>query len=124
MDIAYSNNNIHKLYNKLPLQICHHLHIDLSHAFNNIDNLRRTKKKGPQARGYHTMEPAILRNVTIKTQAWSTLLYYAQSLIKELAKTLSGQTLCIHLCNGKCGATRFHHQNYIKPFYGVFREFW
>ena len=87
MDTAYSTNNIHKLYNKLPLQICHHLHIDLSHAFNNIDNLRRTKKKGPQARGYHTMEPAILRNVTIKTQAWSTLLYYSQSLIKELAKT-------------------------------------
>ena len=86
VDQAASSNNIAKLYHKIPLHICHHLHIDFIKAFDNIEKLRKTKKRLP-TREYHTIEPAILKNIVIKTQAWSTLLFYVQKITSELAST-------------------------------------
>ena len=86
IDSAFRNNNISKLYYKIPIQICHHLHMDFTKAFDNIEKLRKSKKRLP-TREYHTIEPTIMRNITIKTQAWSTLLFYVQTLVTELAQT-------------------------------------
>ena len=86
IDRAEKSNNILKLYHKFPIQICQHLHLDFIKAFDNIARLRKTKKRLP-TRDYHTIEPAILKNIVIKTQAWSTLLFYVQKLTGELAQT-------------------------------------
>ena len=86
IDRAAKSNNISKLYHKFPIQICHHLHLDFIKAFDNIARLQKTKRRLP-TRDYHTIEPAILKNIVIKTQAWSTLLFYVQKLTNELAQT-------------------------------------
>ena len=85
IDQAFQNNNITKLYYRLPLQICYHLHLDFTQAFDNINRLQKSKKR-LSTRQYHTIEPALLKRLVIKTQAWSTLLFYTQHLTNILAE--------------------------------------
>ena len=86
IDQAFNSNNITKLYNKFPLEICHRLHLALTQAFDNINKLHKSKKK-PPSKEYHTIEPAIMKNLVIKTQALSTLLFYVQNLTNDLAQS-------------------------------------
>ena len=84
IDKTYQNHNITKIYQELPVKICHHLHLDLSMAF---DNIARIQKSQLPTRHKKTTIKAIYSRLMIRTQALSVLMYYTQSLIGDLAAT-------------------------------------
>ena len=67
---TYRNHNITKIYQELPLKICHHLHLDLSVAF---DNIARIQKSQLPTRHKKTTIKALYSRLMIRTQALSVL---------------------------------------------------
>ena len=84
IDKAYNSHNINKIYQALPLQICHQLHIDLTTTFDNVNRIDQTQLPTRQK---NSTKKAMYGRLMIKTQALSTLMYYTQSLIRDLART-------------------------------------
>ena len=82
VDKAFQSHNINKLYQKMPLQICYRLHLDLTTAFDNIHRIEQTQTA---TRNKNMAKKAIYGRLMIKSQALSTLMYYVISLIKDLA---------------------------------------